>query len=149
VHIFRIKAGVLDVMSEWESVIRFPSVRYRPRPLVGKEIDIDIYTMILVPLFEEDTTDTKILYRNAKSFTDGSFWTPSLEYMDFISVNKDNTTFKAKIKDDAKILYRKNDANNKDIQKAKQLGYDIVVFPMWDFPADEYVVLNSDILEIL
>lgn len=86
-----------------------------------------------------------VLYRVGDPYTIGGFWATDPEYARII-LGDYREHNRAYVLGNAKIYWSDNDANKQEIREAKEYGYDIIVFPMWDYDDDEWVVLNPNIL---
>lgn len=98
---------------------------------------------------EEDFKGPITLYRVGDPKTKAGFWTPDPDYA---SKHLGLTTKQhvANILKGTTIMHEiVENANADDIKQAEELGYDIITFPMWDYDADEWVVINPKVLLLI
>jgi hypothetical protein len=89
-----------------------------------------------------------VLYRAAKSkkFKAGEFWTDDINYARFI--HPKYPVMVARLSPALRIIALKDASPSRRVINfyRKNKNMDVLIFPIWDWPANEYVILNPKVL---
>ena len=80
------------------------------------------------------------IYRVGKPERDNAFWTPDAEYASY--VHESGPMYSGTLEIDTDVLRVEGQATRGLISQAKRAGFNAVIFPSWDWPTDEIVVLK-------